>query len=118
MLHAKFQDHRTTVPEKKTFKGFTIYGRGGRLGHVTWNIYTNFGSPSQGGSTQNLALIGQAVSEKKVFENSGRATTDGRRLDGCTISLPCEPNGSGELKKLIGRPGLSYPDKCTSIERA
>ena len=24
--------------------------------------------------------------------------TDGRRLDGYTISLPCEPNGSGELK--------------------
>ena len=25
-------------------------------------------------------------------------TTDGRRLDGYTISSPCEPNGSGELK--------------------
>ena len=24
--------------------------------------------------------------------------TDGRRLDGYTISSPCEPNGSGELK--------------------
>ena len=24
-------------------------------------------------------------------------TTDGRRLDGYTISSPCEPNGSGEL---------------------
>ena len=23
---------------------------------------------------------------------------DGRRLDGYTISSPCEPNGSGELK--------------------
>ena len=26
--------------------------------------------------------------------------TDGRRLDGYTISSPCEPNGSGELKTL------------------
>ena len=26
---------------------------------------------------------------------------DGRRLDGITISLPCEPNGSGELKRNI-----------------
>ena len=26
-------------------------------------------------------------------------TDDGRRLDGYTISSPCEPNGSGELKK-------------------
>ena len=25
-------------------------------------------------------------------------TTDGRLLDGYTISSPCEPNGSGELK--------------------
>ena len=29
----------------------------------------------------------------------GRRRTDGRRLDGYTISSPCEPNGSGELKK-------------------
>ena len=28
----------------------------------------------------------------------GRTKTDGRRLDGYTISSPCEPNGSGELK--------------------
>ena len=50
-----------------------------------------------------LALIGQAVSEKKIFENGGRRT-DGRRTDGrttehgYTISSPCEPDGSGELK--------------------
>ena len=28
---------------------------------------------------------------------NARRTTDGRRLDGNTISSPCEPNGSGEL---------------------
>ena len=27
-----------------------------------------------------------------------QGTTDGRRLDGYTISSLCEPNGSGELK--------------------
>ena len=27
------------------FKVFTIYWRGGHLGHVTWTIYTNFRSP-------------------------------------------------------------------------
>ena len=56
---------------------------------------------------QNLALIGQAVSEKKIFENGGRRTDDGRtdgQTDGrttehgYTISSPCEPDGSGELK--------------------
>ena len=30
----------------------------------------------------------------------GRQTTDERRLDGYTISSPCEPNGSGELIKM------------------
>ena len=33
------------VPEKKIFKFFTIYGHGGRLGHMTWTVCTNFRSP-------------------------------------------------------------------------
>ena len=33
--------------------------------------------------------------------------TDGRRLDGYTISSPCEPNGSGELKSSDARLGNS-----------
>ena len=51
-----------------------------------------------------MALIGQAVSEEKIFENGGRRTdgrrtTDGRTTKhGYTISSPCEPDGSGELK--------------------
>ena len=56
---------------------------------------------SHGGSTLNLALIGNAISEKKIFENGGQmdeGQTDGSRLEGYTISSPCEPNGSGELK--------------------
>ena len=35
--------------------------------------------PSKGGSTLNLALIGQAVSEEKMFENGGRRRGRGRR---------------------------------------
>ena len=36
MLHAKFQDHRTSGSGEKTkLKVFIIYGRGGHLGHVT-----------------------------------------------------------------------------------
>ena len=51
-----------------------------------------------------MALVGQAVSEKKIFEiedgrTDGRKTDDGRTTDhGHPISSPCEPNGSGELK--------------------
>ena len=43
-----------------------------------------------------MALVGQAVSEKKIFE-----IVDGRTDDGRPISSPCEPNGSGELKILL-----------------
>ena len=43
-------------------KVFTINKHGGHLGHVTCTIYINF--------LCNLTLIGQAVSEKKVFENN------------------------------------------------
>ena len=42
MLHAKFQDHRTSG---RFLKVFTIYGHGGHLGHVIWTIYINFRSP-------------------------------------------------------------------------
>ena len=34
------------IPEKLMLKGFYhIYGQGDHLGHVTWTIYVNFGSP-------------------------------------------------------------------------
>ena len=47
MLHAQFQDHRTSCSGEEDFKRFfTIYGgHGGHLGHVTWTIYINFRSP-------------------------------------------------------------------------
>ena len=36
MIHAKFQNHRTSGSvEEDFFKVFTIYGHGGHLGHVT-----------------------------------------------------------------------------------
>ena len=58
------------------------------------------------------------VSEEKIFENGGRTTDrrtdertmDGRRLDGYTISSPCEPYGSGELKTMV-RSSFAYR-KC------
>ena len=44
MLHAKFQDRRTSG-SGRDFKVFTIYGHGSHLGHMTWTIYINFHSP-------------------------------------------------------------------------
>ena len=43
MLHAKFQDHRTSgCGEEDFLKVFTIYGHGGHLSHTTCTIYINF----------------------------------------------------------------------------
>ena len=66
-----------------------------------------FVPPPQGGSTYNLALIGEAVSEEKMFKHCRRRRQRQRPQQrqrrqrmpeqGYTISSPCEPNGSGEL---------------------
>ena len=43
---------------------------------------------------------GQVVSEEKTFEHCGWMDDDDRgRINGYTISSPCEPDSSGELKK-------------------
>ena len=46
MLHTKFCENRSTGSggEDLILKVFTVYGRGGHLGHVIWTIYTNFRS--------------------------------------------------------------------------
>ena len=64
-----------------------VYGRDGQLGHLTQLPRTIFRPPpppTHGGSTQTLALISQAVSEK-MFE-----IVDGRRSKGIYISSPSE----------------------------
>ena len=57
---------------------------------------------SHWGSIWNLALIGQAVLEKKVFENGGRQTEED---DGPWLyyKLTNDSKGSGELKSRDGR---------------
>ena len=43
MLHAKFQDHRSSGSGEGFLSFFfTIYEHGGHLGHVTWTIYIIF----------------------------------------------------------------------------
>ena len=43
MLHAKFQDHRTSGSGEEEFsKVFTIYGRGDHLGNVTSIMSSDF----------------------------------------------------------------------------
>ena len=46
MLHTKFRGNRFIGSGEEDFlRVFTIYGRGGHLGHVTQMPRTNFGSP-------------------------------------------------------------------------
>ena len=42
MLHAKFQDHRTSGSGEEYLKVFTINGHDGHLGHATCTIYIKF----------------------------------------------------------------------------
>ena len=76
-----------------------------------------------------MALVGQVVSEKKIFEIVDGRTDDGRTDDGWTpdhghpISSPCEPNGSGELKigitlqtpVLLHKSGVQGGIHCTDM---
>ena len=63
-----------------------------------------------------MALIGQAVSEEKIFEIVDGRTDDGRTPDhGHPISSPCEPNGSGELK--MGLKGYSLHGHVFMMEQ-
>ena len=46
MLHTKFRENWPAGSREEDFRrDFTIYGRGGHLGHVIWTIYINFCSP-------------------------------------------------------------------------
>ena len=62
---------KNETPYRRRFlKVFTINEHGGHLGHATLPFILTFFTTSQGGSTRNLALTGQAISEK-MFENNG-----------------------------------------------
>ena len=68
MLHAKFQDNRTSGSGEEDFlKVFTIYGHGGHLGHVTCNISISFHPHFP---IRIHMKFGQLVSEKEMFENN------------------------------------------------
>ena len=73
------------VLEKQIFEGFLPYmGMATILAMWPTPSERTFVPTSHWGSIWNLASIGQAVLEKKIFENSGRRT-DGWTMDGQTI---------------------------------
>ena len=90
MLHTKFHEKMARQFRRRRFLSvFTICGRGGHLGHVTQMSRTNFCSPYPRSLHIKFgfqALIGQVVSEKKMFEmdNDVRRTTYVCTYDGRT----------------------------------
>ena len=82
MLHTKIQGHRPFGYGEEDFLSFLPY-MGMTASLVTWPgpFEHTFVPPSHGGSIWNLTLIGQAVSEQKMFKECGRrrGTTDGQR---------------------------------------
>ena len=108
------------VPEKRIFERFLPHmGMAAILFMWPRCPEQTFVPPTHGGSTWNLASVGPAVLEKKIFENGGRTDDNGRQrtTDGACqyYKLTNEHKGSGELKtnlllksvyfRVSGRPG-------------
>ena len=68
MLHTKFRENRHASSGEDFWRGFTIYGHGGHLGHVTRITLTNFHVLVPVSFIQNLVQNGPVVSEKIRFE--------------------------------------------------
>ena len=101
MLHTKFHGNRPTGSREEDFcRVFTIYGRGGHLGHVTQMPLTNFRSPYPRRLHIKFCFDWPSGFREEDVLNCGRRTTttdDGRTPDnGYTISSPWA-FGSGEL---------------------
>ena len=84
MLRTNFQGHRLFGSGKEDFLRFLPYiGVATILVMCPGKFEQTFGSPSHEGSIKKMTLIGQAVSEEKMFKECGRrrttTTTDGQR---------------------------------------
>ena len=93
MLHTKSQGHRPSGSGEEDFlRVFTIYGRGGHLGHVTKTIWTNFRSPILRSLHMKYefnwpsSFRGEDV--WKCWRTTDDGRTEGRRSHWYTISSP------------------------------
>ena len=97
MLHTKFRENRAPVLEK-IFGDFTIYGRGGHLGHVTLVPWTNFRSPYPRRLHIKFGFdwqSGFAEEDPWALWTTMMTTTDGRRTDAgpwVSFKLTYEPS--------------------------
>ena len=94
MLHTKSQGHRPSGSGEEDFwRVFTIYGRGGHLGHVTRTIWTNFRSPILRSLHMKYEFNWPSSYRwEDVWKcwrtTDGRTTNDGGRSHWYTISSP------------------------------
>ena len=71
------------VLENFFLKALTIYGHGGHLGHVTWIIYTNFGSPFPRGAQHKIWLsLAKRVQRGRFLKMVDGPTPP---MDGCWL---------------------------------
>ena len=97
MLHTKFRGNRSTGFREEDSLMFLQY-----IGVVAILVMRprfheqTFDHPTDGGSTQNLALIGQTVTEKMieiVEDDNGRTSDDDGRRSMVYYTLTYEPSG-------------------------
>ena len=85
MLHAKFRGNQPAGSREEDFwRVFTIYGRGGHLGHVTQMPQTNFRSPYPRMLHIKFGFDRPSGFREEDVWNCGRRTTDDGRTDGRT----------------------------------
>ena len=97
MVHIHFQGHRPFGSGEEDFLRFLpCMGMAATLVICPGPFEQTFVPLSHGGSISNFTLIGQAVSEQKMFKECGRRRTE----NGACLyyKLTYEPKGSGELK--------------------
>ena len=103
MLHTKSQGHRPSGSGEEDFlRVFTIYGRGGHLGHVTKTIWTNFRSPILRSLHMKYEFNWPSSFRGEDVWKCWR-TTDGRTTDAGVTGILLAHQwafGSGELKTL------------------
>ena len=96
MLHTKPQGHWPIGSGGEDFwRVFTIYGRGGHIGHVTQTPRTNFGSPLPLRLHMKFGFVRTSGFGEKDLWKWWTTDDDGRLY----YNLTNEPKGSGELKK-------------------
>ena len=81
MLHTKFCENRPAGSGEEDFlRVFTIYGRGGHLGHVTQIPRTKYHSPYPRRLHIKFSFDPPSVLGEKIFEHCERrwTPTDGR----------------------------------------